>query len=646
MPKNSYESIESTPAPRVALFLFLSGCLAGAVFFCLTYGIEVIDFTYDGWIFAIKDPDIQQHYIGWCCYRRAAWQFPPGLMDNLSWPFSMSILWTDSIPLLAIFFKLLSPLLPGTFQYLGFYGMVCAALNGGFGSLLSFRVSGRKSLGLIAAVFFSMPFTVIQRMFYHTTLTAQWIITAALLLWFEDSWRWQRRRKRLHSPGQGQIQIQGLLPPPGQLSWLLLFFTAVTIHPYLWAMAAIIWLFSLAERFLTMKADARGFASLFLELLPASAVTASGLYLVGALNGPVNASYRLGGFESNLNSLFNPLRYGRLLPQLPLAHRFQYEGYGYLGAGMLFFMALVFTALPAVYLKSRCGCPGISGQSGQTEPSGKSGPSEPSGPSMPSGQSEPSAPSEPSRPPVQAEPSGQSARSGGGILSEGMARPLLFAIMVLCVWIWCSIPQISFNDQVIAVFPIPARLQEILGIFRSNGRFIWIVDICLMAAAFAAAGYLSRALPGARGRIFISLLSAAAIALQLIDMSDTLSDIRARSGIREETEYSDLDNELLTAHIDRYSHIIMAYDDILDSMHFAFFASRYGLTLNRFYFARNIDGQAEEELNGHIQRLKAGSPSPDCIYLVDDSQIEEWRTYPLYFYDMDGTWVGVSEPLE
>ena len=93
--------------------IFLLGFITGAFLFILTYGVSVLDVTNDGWIFRVSDVDIHQHYIGWCHFRVSPWTFPLGLMDSLSYPYSMSILWTDSIPLLAIVFKVFRDFLPG-----------------------------------------------------------------------------------------------------------------------------------------------------------------------------------------------------------------------------------------------------------------------------------------------------------------------------------------------------------------------------------------------------------------------------------------------------------------------------------------------------------------------------------------------------
>lgn len=47
----------------------------------------------------------------------------------------VSIVYTDSIPLFALLFKILSPLLPANFQYFGLFELLSYALMGGFGAL-------------------------------------------------------------------------------------------------------------------------------------------------------------------------------------------------------------------------------------------------------------------------------------------------------------------------------------------------------------------------------------------------------------------------------------------------------------------------------------------------------------------------------
>ena len=104
--------------------------LFGSVFFYLIVGFGPLNPENLSWIFGRFDPP--QHYLGWVFYRYAPWTFPIGLSPNFGMDISSSIVYTDSLPLMAIFFKLLSPILPQVFQYFGIWLLVCFLLQAWF----------------------------------------------------------------------------------------------------------------------------------------------------------------------------------------------------------------------------------------------------------------------------------------------------------------------------------------------------------------------------------------------------------------------------------------------------------------------------------------------------------------------------------
>ena len=99
-----------------SLMLFSAGIILGAIIFFIIYGFKILNPTYDDWIFS-KGGDFAQHYLGWKFYRQSEWHFPIGLIDGLNGDGQISFMFTDSIPLFALFFKILSPIIPETFQY-------------------------------------------------------------------------------------------------------------------------------------------------------------------------------------------------------------------------------------------------------------------------------------------------------------------------------------------------------------------------------------------------------------------------------------------------------------------------------------------------------------------------------------------------
>jgi hypothetical protein len=143
------------------------------------------------------------------------WHFPVGLIDTLSYPISVSVIYTDSIPVLALIFKLFRNILPQHFQYFGMFGLLSFAFMGGISSLLVYSLiagagicrTGSPSsaqdnneslsdtpfpfindnleyiVSAAASLVYILSFTVLQRMFYHTALGAQWIIVLALYIW-------------------------------------------------------------------------------------------------------------------------------------------------------------------------------------------------------------------------------------------------------------------------------------------------------------------------------------------------------------------------------------------------------------------------------------------------------------------------------
>ena len=169
----------------------LTGALLGALVFLILYGVRVLDPTCVDWILNNPSPDPAQHYLGWVFYRRSGWHLPYlGANYSAIYPYRTSILYTDSIPLLAVLGKLLGGVLPARFQYLGLWGLFCYAMQGGLAQVLIARVGGVRpgntaknwASVLGAGVLVLFPALNI-RMFAHTALASNWLVLLALWLW-------------------------------------------------------------------------------------------------------------------------------------------------------------------------------------------------------------------------------------------------------------------------------------------------------------------------------------------------------------------------------------------------------------------------------------------------------------------------------
>lgn len=167
----------------------LTAAALGAVTFLLIYGTRVLDPTNIDWLHGHGIDPFGQ-YLGWSFFRQSPWRLPYiGMNYNLLYPHRISIVFTDGLPLFALPFKLLSPLLPEPFQYFGLWGLLCFALQGFLGQKCIARVGGASDsvlknaaslLGAQALVLFPV---LTVRMFNHTALAGNWLILAALYLW-------------------------------------------------------------------------------------------------------------------------------------------------------------------------------------------------------------------------------------------------------------------------------------------------------------------------------------------------------------------------------------------------------------------------------------------------------------------------------
>ncbi len=300
-----------------AKVLFLICAIIGAVCFVGIYGFYILDPSNTGWLFD-NDHDLRQHYIGWCHFRANPWHFPIGLIDTLSYPNSMSVIYTDSIPLFAVIFKIISPFLPQIFQYFGIFGLISFMLMGGFSGILLRRFIDSDICCIAGSVFYVISAPVIQRMFYHTALGAQFIVIIAMVLWVYNDVIDSDVKRAVY--------------------WGLLGFVCVGIHSYFLPMAA---MFLLAVVF-TQLVKGKHYVRSFLPFISFCAAGLLNLYILGAFYGGTSAEgYGLGTFGSNLNTFINPWEIGSILPRLPLQNDFQYEGMAYLGMGILMLFVIV-----------------------------------------------------------------------------------------------------------------------------------------------------------------------------------------------------------------------------------------------------------------------------------------------------------------
>ncbi len=294
------------PVPAAAAAMAAIGATA-------VFGAEHVYPLHTEWLMR---GDFALHFLGWHLYRTSPWTLPLGATPHLIWPVGSSVGLTDSIPLASGLFKLLDPLLPATFQFIGIWLVTCFALQGLFGALLMRLVTPHPGRQLIGAMLFVLSPPLAIR-FGHAALSAHWVLLAALWLSLSDgadrpSWR---------RAG----------------AWALLAGVTATIQPYLLLMVALMMLAAFGRPVIVeprrlLRAAAHAVAGLGAAWL--------GLWQSGSLIVPSAAGLDMGGFGSystNLLTFVMPTEANTLLWPGPLryASPAQYEGYAYLGLGLL-----------------------------------------------------------------------------------------------------------------------------------------------------------------------------------------------------------------------------------------------------------------------------------------------------------------------
>jgi len=311
------------PSPRFleTLLALAFSVLFGIGWFLLLYGHYSLHFTHVNWIYS-TGRDLLQHQLGWEFFRKEPWRFPLGSIQAYGYPIGTSVTFLDSIPLFAFFFKLLSPWLPQNFQYFGLWELTSVIGQMFIGMLILKEFTRSWPLRILGASLLVLSPPMIYRAFFHSSLSAHWILLAAI--WFvilayrHKLWRW---------------------------AWPALFAVAMLVHLYYIPMILPLWIIGLYFRYSGQKRK----WPLLVDLLAGLAAILMVGYCTGifSVNAGELTSSGYGIYSWNLNGFVNPEGFSKLLKSLPLKQEDQMEGFSYLGLGNLILipLALVFFLL-------------------------------------------------------------------------------------------------------------------------------------------------------------------------------------------------------------------------------------------------------------------------------------------------------------
>ncbi|MBR3901860.1 MAG: hypothetical protein IKJ60_10010 [Ruminococcus sp.] len=518
-------------------FVFLSGALIGALIFILIYGIYVLNPTYDDWILA-RDGDNIQHYLGWIYFRRSPWHFPLCLTDGLLSTGPVSCMYTDSIPILAVFFKLLSPILPETFQYMGLWALICYILNGGFSAILMYKIKPNIAFSAACSVLFIMYPPTSDRIFGHDSLIAIWLILAAFVLLLNSKTQWKNRFTPV-------------------ILWSVLCAISVTIHMYFLPMIYIVMLGWIVIEIFRNKNKKRAILTFFNSV----ALTLLVLWLIGAFYG--NGGKPDGGFglySANLNTFFNSKGFSTLIPPLPIREG-QYEGYGYLGAGVLL-CGIISIIYGIIHIA------------------------------------------------VQ---EGKFAVNLIKWLKIHKIEVYSFLTVFLVSFIFAVSHIVAFNDvELFTLDFIPKIFISICNIFRASGRFVWVSGL-LLTTLFL--GIISKM----KGR-FIAVILVIAVSLQFTDLSKRITSLNNKYNktITYETWVSSKKWDKYTEGASEIIFLKMPRNHIAYTKHyysFALLAIEKNMTMSSFVISRFDFNELWKYSETEYENLINGRGKKNALYV-------------------------------
>jgi len=281
-------------------------------FYFITGGGEILNPSYLDWLMS---GDAAQHWLGWVFFRNTPLlQWPLGANFPNGMGMGGSIVFSDSIPLLAFFFKLFNFFLPYKFQYMGLWILSCFILQAYFSSKIMAFFTKNKYLIFFSTLFFVFAPPCLYRIGGHDALVAQWVLLAGFYLY--------------------------LSKPYSSYRWLVLLGVTALIHAYLFLMLAAIWAADLIQRlWLKELIFKQALCSIFfISTLIIFIMWATGYFMLGS---GVNTD-GFGFYRMNLLSLVNPTAdWSHVLP-VQKERPGDDEGFNYLGLGMIGLFSLAF----------------------------------------------------------------------------------------------------------------------------------------------------------------------------------------------------------------------------------------------------------------------------------------------------------------
>lgn len=262
--------------------------------------------------------DVTQYFAGFNAFFQAPFSYPLLAFDSINYPQGTRATFVDAIPLYALLLKILVPSSFAPFNPFGVWVALSFIGQAICGWWILRELQVKSWMALLALTVCLLTFPALTTRLGHISLMSHWILLSALALYI---------RSRRYADAQ-------------RLGWSLLLASAFYINIYLFVMASAIYIVSCLGNLNRFKPAEVGKAlipfaiigfSLFITIFPMERVAVA----------PET------GFGIYSMNLLSPFTGGKLLASGVFEMPGQYEGFNYLGLGVL----LTFVAALGINLK-------------------------------------------------------------------------------------------------------------------------------------------------------------------------------------------------------------------------------------------------------------------------------------------------------
>jgi len=305
---------------KYSIFKYQTFLIITSISFCFfLLGPNYISSQNIEWLF---NGDLSTYQLGWQFFRLDEWRFPLGINPNYGIYLNNSVVFSDSIPLFAIFFKIFKNFLPTEFQYFSIWILVCIYLQLFFSFKIIYKITNNLLYSVISSLFFGLATVFIHRSGIHLSLFGQWIILSFFYAELLNKNKFYYKN--------------------------LIILVSITIHFYFTIILLIIFFI---EKVIDYFKNKKLIKNILIQILTVLFTSLFLMYIVGyfSLNLNDGLGWGYGYYSFNLNSFFNPAGQTNtadvIWSNFLIKRGFQngqIEGFSYLGLSGFIFLSIFF----------------------------------------------------------------------------------------------------------------------------------------------------------------------------------------------------------------------------------------------------------------------------------------------------------------